>query len=341
MKEHNITLSQSFQLEIGDELIDPTIRFHTSGALNESRDNVIVVCHALTANSLVSDWWNGLYGSGNILDPEDYFIICVNNLGSPYGTCSPKHKDNNGDRYGLNFPDYTIRDNARVIIDVLESLSINRIYMAIGGSWGGNIAQEIAIYYGSKIQNLVLMCCSAAESPWAIAIHESQRMVMSSFDDFEKNDDNACLSGLRAARGIALPYYRSHTSFQIRQKEDQIDKLNDFKASSYIRYQGDKFIKRYDAHCYYKQLCALDTHNIGRDRSSIENALSKILAETLVIGFSSDILIPVIEQQRLADHIPNAKFGQIDSPFGHDAFLIETEKIRKLIRKWVDTSKLY
>jgi len=122
----------------------------------------------------------------------------------------------------------------------------------------------------------------------------------------------------------------------LRQKEIELDKVDDFRASSYIQYQGNKFVKRFNTHCYFTLLNALDTHNIGRGRESIEMALSKITANTVVIGFDSDILIPKIEQQFLAKHIPNAEYFEIKSMFGHDAFLIEHEDIRKTIRSKIN-----
>ena len=125
--------------------------------------------------------------------------------------------------------------------------------------------------------------------------------------------------------------YRTHHSFKEGQKETDVNKVDDFKASSYIDYQGDKFVDRFDAHCYYKLLSTLDTHNIGRGRGSIENALSKIKVNTIVIGFDTDMLIPVAEQKFLAEHLPNASFAEIKTLYGHDAFLIETDAIRDQI----------
>ena len=328
------TLTEEFVLDSGLTVSNLPIAYSHAGVLNEDKSNVIVICHALTANSEVDDWWSGLYGPGNVFDPDQYFIICVNNLGSPYGSWSPLSKDpNTSERYGMSFPFFTLRDTARLSMSLLAHLEINQIDMLIGGSCGGNIAQEIAYELGDSVRQLVLMCCSAKESPWVISIHESQRIALHADPTFGIDPEGG-KEGIRGARAFALPFYRSHASFAIRQSEDDDQVIKNFKASSYVRYQGQKFVDRYDPYCYYHQLNALDTHNIGRDRGGIPIALSHIKAETLSIGFSSDVLIPVVEQHYLTEHIPNAQYGEIETDFGHDAFLIETEALKSLILRF-------
>jgi len=329
-------LEENFQLEQGGAIRNPKIAYHTYGTLNDKKDNVVFICHALTANSDADDWWHGLFGKGDIFDWDKSFIICANNLGSPYGTASPKQiNPDTQERYGMDFPFFTIRDTANLHLKLLEYFGIQEIKLLIGGSGGGNIAQEIAYEWGEKIRNLVLLCCSSMETPWTVAIHESQRITLKSDSTFFDNTDEAGQAGLKACRAVALPFYRTHVSFKLRQNEITLDKVDDFRAASYIQYQGDKFVKRFNAHCYYHLLNALDSHNIGRGRESIEKALSKITANTVVIGFDSDILIPKIEQQFLAKHIPNAEYVEVKSLFGHDAFLIEHDDIRKSIRSQI------
>ncbi len=320
-------------MEYGGQIDEPVIAYHTYGTLNENRDNVILIVHALTANSDADDWWHGLFGKGDIFDWDKHFIICANNLGSPYGTSSPKQIDpKTQQRYGMDFPFYTIRDTANLHLKLLEHFQINEIKLLIGGSCGGNICQEIAHQLGKKIHNMVLLCCSPMETPWTVAIHESQRIALKSDTTLYDKNEQAGINGLKACRAVALPFYRTHASFKLRQQELDLDKVTDFRAASYIEYHGQKFIKRFDAHCYYHLLCALDTHNMGRGRESIEKALSEITANTVVIGFDSDILIPKTEQQFIAKHIPEATYIEIKTLFGHDAFLIEHEYIRNAIR---------
>ncbi len=328
------TFEEPLALEMGGVLENPTVAYTTYGTLNQDKDNTILVCHALTANSEVHDWWSGLFGAGRVIDPNDNFVICINNLGSPYGSSSPKSLNTSGERFGLNFPSYTIRDTAALHIKLLRHMGIARLKLLMGGSCGGNIAQEISLTLGDQLEEMIILCCSASETPWVISIHESQRIVLRMDPTFVRNDGLAAQAGLKGARAFALPFYRSHPSFKIRQSEEDNNKLDDFKASSYVRYQGEKFVKRYDAHCYYKQLNSLDTHNISRGRSSLQGALSLVKARTLCIGFSTDVLIPVVEQKILAEHIPNATYAEIETQFGHDAFLIETNLIQTTINNW-------
>lgn len=332
-----LNLKKPFHLEQGGVIEQPVIAYNTYGKLNENKDNVIFICHALTANSDADDWWHGLFGKGDIFDWDKYFIICANNLGSPYGTSSAMHTNpSNGEIYGLDFPFYTIKDTANLHLKLLDHFKIQNIKLLIGGSCGGNIAQEIAYTLGDHIENLALLCCSSRETPWAIAIHQAQRLVLEADETLQHKTEQAGIKALRACRATALPYYRTQKSFNLRQKEIDLNILNNFRSSSYINYQGDKFIKRFNAHCYYTLLNALDTHNIGRNRESIEAALAKISANTVVIGFESDLLIPVNEQQFLAKHIPNADYFEIKSIYGHDAFLIEHNDIRKAIRSKIN-----
>ena len=327
-------LEQPFALETGGSLARPTIAYNTYGKLNAARDNVIWICHALTANSDADDWWHGLFGRGDIFDWDKYFIVCANNLGSPYGSSSARQLDpDTGKPYGLDFPFFTIRDTARLHLELLWHLGIQRIHLLIGGSCGGNIAQEMALQLTpERVESLVLLCCSARESPWAVAIHEAQRLVLRADPTLSDKTETAGQTALKACRGVALPYYRTQQSFNLRQKEITNDVLTDFRASSYINYQGQKFVRRFDAPCYYTLLGALDTHNLGRGRESIEAALTELTCRTVVIGFQADLLVPITEQQFLAKHLPSADLFELRSIFGHDAFLIEHAAIRKAIR---------
>lgn len=334
MDAQELIINKPFELESGESLPEIRIAYHTYGSLNEAKDNVIWICHALTANSAIHDWWKGLFGEGKVFDPEKYFIVCANNLGSPYGTISPDHHHpTTGVRYGMDFPEFTLKDTANLTIELMKALTIKDIHLLIGGSCGGNICLEMAIALEERIKHLALLCCSAREMPWTIAIHQSQRVALEGDSDFHMNKSGAGKEGLRAARAFALLLYRTAASMNLRQKEEDLDKLKDFKAASYINYQGEKFTKRFDAQCYYKLLNALDAHNVGRGYGSVNQALSSIRAKTLCIGIDSDIFIPIAEQQFLAENIPNAKYVEVKSIFGHDAFLIEFEQINDFVLK--------
>ena len=311
---------KSFLFESGRELKELSIAYHTFGQINEQKDNVIWVFHALSGNSDVLDWWGGLFGPGCLYDPEEYFIICANIIGSPYGSSKPE---------SLDFPLFTVRDLVKAHLLLAESLSIKRIHKAIGASCGGSQAIEFAYSFEGKIENLILIACCARESAWSIAIHEAQRLALKADPTF--GSKNGGKAGLKAARGIAMLTYRTADAF-IETQTDVEDKMDHFRASSYIAYQGEKFVRRFDALSYYYLSKCLDTHNIGRDRGGEVQALKKIKIPTLVIGIESDQLIPPSFQQFLAKHIPNASFAEIESKYGHDGFLVENEKIAERIR---------
>jgi len=333
---HRLKLEAPFPLELGGELPDLEIAYCTFGKLNEQQDNVIWVCHALTANADATDWWHGLFGESKTFDPEKYFIICANNLGSPYGTTSPDFiHPKTGDRYGLDFPKFTIRDTAILHVKLLEALGLKKIQLLIGGSCGGNIALEMAYFLADKVAHLALLCSSAKETPWGVGVHEAQRLALDADQTFQANVSGTAEKGLKAARGMALLGYRTYTSIVQKQSESNDEVTENFRSASYIRYQGEKLVKRFDAHCYYCLLNALDTHNMGRGRGGVEKVLREITTKTLCIGIDSDLLIPPIEQKYIADHLPHATFVEIKSYYGHDGFLLEFEQIGLLLESFL------
>jgi len=332
-----LNIQEPFILESGIALPEVNIAYHTYGKLNATADNVIWVCHALTANSEVEDWWKGLFGQHKIFDPEKYFIVCVNNLGSPYGSTSPSSINKNTDqRYGLDFPFFTIRDQANFILLLKAHLKIETIHILMGGSGGGHIASEMAYTLQQKINTLILLCTCAKESPWSIGIHQAGRLALKADPSFAKNKENTGQKGLKAARALALPFYRTYASICKAQEESSEAVLQNFKAASYIEHQGNKLVNRFDAHCYYVLLNALDTHNLARNRTSMQDALKAIKVNTLCIGIDTDALIPIPEQQFLADHLPNATYKEVKSFYGHDGFLLEFEQIQSLIDDFLD-----
>ncbi len=326
----------SFELESGEVLEELRIAYHTFGKINAAKDNVIWVCHALTANSDVLDWWPGLFGAGHTFDPQKHFIVCANILGSCYGTTGARSiNPQTGVAYGLDFPATTIRDLVRVHDLLRAHLGIEQINLCIGGSCGGHQVLEYGVLFPTRIQRMVALVTSARESAWSIAIHEGQRMSLEADPSFYENTDKAGSKGLRAARGNALLNYRTLVSYNASQTDEDLRK-DDFRASSYIRYQGLKLEKRFYAHCYYRLLKTLDTHHLGRDRESIESVLQKLKIPILVLAVDTDQLIPSEEQLFLARHLPMSTYKVIQSDFGHDGFLIEAEKIAKAIKEWLE-----
>jgi homoserine O-acetyltransferase len=331
--------NQPFKLESGESLPGLDIAYHTFGKLNQKKDNVIWVCHALTASSDVFEWWKGLFGEDNLFNPEEHYIVCANVLGSHYGTTNPLSKNTEtGKPYYTTFPRFTIRDMVNAHILLADHLQIPQIALLIGGSLGGQQCVEWAISEPRRIKNLVLIATNAFHSPWGIAFNESQRMAISSDPTFHSQTPDGGCNGLKTARSIALLSYRSYETYGTSQQEFQADRTDDFKASSYQNYQGEKLVNRFNAYSYWYLSKAMDSHNVGRNRGTIEDALNRIQAKTLVIAITSDLLFPPEEQRFLAKHINNARFVEMSSFYGHDGFLIETEILSKEIDSFLKSS---
>lgn len=340
INEHIYKHKKAFKLECGKKIGDLQIAYHTYGSLNAKKDNVVWVCHALTANSDVFDWWKGLFGENCLFNPSEHFIICANVLGSNYGTTNPLSKNKaTGLPYYLSFPEFTVKDLAAAHKLLAEHLGLSEIGMLIGGSLGGQQAMEWAILEPKKIRKLVIIAANAQHSAWGIAFNESQRLAITTDRTFYAQSPEGGKKGLKAARSIALLSYRSYSTYEATQLEVSNEKTKDFKACSYQNYQGEKLVNRFNAYSYWYLTKAMDSHNVGRNQQSVIDALKKIEAKTLVIGIVNDVLFPLHEQQFLASHIPGARFAELNSFYGHDGFLIETEILTKEIGTFIHSAE--
>lgn len=326
-----------FRLESGEVLPELQVTYHTYGKLNEEGDNVVWICHALTANSNVIDWWSGLAGEGRVWDPGKYFIVCANILGSCYGSSGPLTLNPaTGEPYYSTFPRISIRDIVQAHILLRAHLGIKKISLLAGGSMGGYQVLEWAIAEPEKIQRLFLLTTGASESAWGIAIHTAQRLAIEADATWKDPSPQAGQNGMKAARAIGMLTYRNYQTFVDKQTDPDISKTDHFKSSSYIIYQGEKLVKRFNAQTYWLLTKAMDSHNIARGRAgSTEAVLRKMHQKTLILGITSDILCPVEEQRFLARNMPGAAYYEIDSLYGHDGFLIEFERIGKILLEWM------
>ncbi|WP_420149746.1 homoserine O-acetyltransferase family protein [Spirosoma sp.] len=326
----------SFPLESGESLPSFRLAYTTRGTLNSDQSNVIWVCHALTGNADAGDWWGGMVGSGKYFDPEQYFIVCANVLGSCYGSTGPLAiNPATKQPFYHDFPVITVRDIVGTLDLLRQELGIEKIHTCIGGSVGGEQAVEWAIMQPNLIANLVLIAASAVASPWCIAFNEAQRMAIEADPTWVERRDDAGRAGIKAARAMAMISYRNYDTYGFTQALDNNEQLDGYKAAGYQRYQGEKLADRFNAFTYWTLSKVMDSHNVGRNRGSILNALSQIKARTLVVGIRSDLLFPPSEQQFLARHIPEAVYEEIDSLYGHDGFLIEFRPLANIIRKWM------
>jgi len=327
------------QLESGGTLPELTVGYSTYGKLNEGKTNVVWICHALTASSDVEEWWPGVVGNNHIIDPEKYFIVCANIIGSCYGTTGPLSINPiTQQTYYHHFPFISIRDMVAAHILLRRHLGIENIYLLVGGSMGGYQAMEWAVVEKKIIHNLLLLATSATESAWGIATHTAQRLSIEADSTWQQPSPQAGARGLKAARAIGMLTYRNYGIMVRQQSDADHEKMDGFKAASYISYQGDKLVNRFNAYSYWLLTKSMDSHNLARGRGGNAAAvLKEIRQNTLIIGVSSDILCPLVEQQFLADNIPRSTLITIDSDYGHDGFMVEDQQISGCLAKWLQT----
>ena len=205
---------------------------------------------------------------------------------------------------------------------------------------GGYQVLEWAMMEKEIIQNIFLIATSPSESAWGVAVHTAQRLAIEADSTWRDHTPHAGAKGLKAARAIGMLTYRNYGIYQEKQTDPDPEKIDDFRVSSYITYQGDKLVKRFNAYSYWLLTKAMDSHHLGRKRGGdLIKALESITQPTFIIGIHSDILCPLDEQRFMADHLPNAELVEIDSAYGHDGFIIETKQITEHLSVWMNSIK--
>ncbi len=352
---------QGLKLENGQILPGIQVAYETYGRLNDAGDNAILVCHALTGDAhaagytrLDADicqkipfyrskketdtgWWDGLIGPGKTMDTNRYFIISSNILGSCYGTTGPVQVIKGFT--GANFPAISIRDMVKVQKALLEQLEVSQLVTVIGGSLGGMQALEWALMFPEIVCSIIPIATAAAHTPWAISYSHLMRQAI--YMDPVFNDGHYDVqpeNGLSLARQIGMLSYRTSNSFEKRfgRNKQFINGKNVFEAESYLTYQGEKLVNRFDANCLLTLLNAMDEHDVGHGRGGVQKALSSIQCPALCLGIDSDLLYPAQEQREISSAIPGAHYREISSIYGHDAFLIEFKQLNHFIHEFLD-----
>jgi len=325
-----------FNLESGAIIPGFRLAYTTAGQLSEAKDNVVWIFHALTGNSDPFDWWSGLVGTGKIIDPARHFIVCVNMPGSCYGSTGPlDYNPRTGEPWYHEFPFFTPRDMARAYHYLRLHLGIERIWLGMGGSMGGQQLLEWATEEPHLFERIIPMATNAFHSSWGKAFNASQRMCIEADPTWKERHPQAGMEGMKVARSIALLSYRHYRTYAATQQDDP-ERLEHYRAESYQRYQGEKLAARFNAFSYHALTKGMDAHHLGRSRGSIHEALSSIRAKTLVIGIDTDVLYPPEEQEYIARQIPGGQFALLHSHYGHDAFLVEYEKLEEMIRPFLE-----
>ncbi len=336
MSEHKFQIPHTLRLESGETLHRPEVVYHTYGTLSPTKDNVVWICHALTANADAADWWDGLVGTGKFIDPDKYFIVCANVLGSCYGTTGPLSiNPETFEPYYHSFPLITVKDMVEAHVLLREHLGLKQIHLGIAGSLGGQQLLEWLAREPGVFEQAAVIATSARHSPWGVAFNESQRLAIEQDPTWKNSNVHAGLNGLKIARSIAMLSYRSYDTYHLTQL-DNSGKIEGYKASSYQRYQGEKLAKRFNAFSYYALSKAMDSHDISRGRGGeLTKTLASINTPLLAVSITSDLLFPPFEQEFIAENVPNGTHKSITSIYGHDGFLLEFEALSALLEEFV------
>jgi len=328
-----------FQLESGEYLENIQLFYTAFGKLNREKSNVIWICHAFSGSSDFTEWWSGLFGKGKLYDPDKHYVICVNMLGGCYGSTGPLSENPSTQKpYFHKFPTLTNKDLVNSYKLIREHLNITAINTVIGCSMGGQQAIQWAVDEPMLFTHLIAIGANAKHSPWAIAFNETQRMAIAADQTWKENNEEAGKEGMKAARAVGLLSYRNYVCYESRQHETSDEKIDNFKASSYQNYQGEKMTKRFNAFSYWIISKAMDSQNVGRGFGGLVKALNRIKAKSLFLGIDNDILFPTSEQKYLAENVDGASYGEIDSVYGHDGFLLEFDKLTSTINKFYANS---
>ncbi len=332
-----------FKLESGVVLRQVQVAYRTWGRLNPEGTNVLVVCHALTGSADVDQWWGDLLGPGRAFDTDRFFVVCANVLGSPYGTTSPLTiNPDTGCPYGPEFPLVTIRDTVNLHRRLLEHLGVRQVAVAVGGSMGGMQVLEWA-FQGDFVRAIIPIAVGGRHSAWCIGWSETQRQAIYADPRWRGgyyDPDDPPVHGLAIARMIAMISYRSYQSFEARFGRRRMLRGGQelFAVESYLHYQGEKLVRRFDANCYVRLTQQMDAHDVSRGRGPYPEVLAEVRQPALVVGIDSDVLYPLAEQEELATHLPNASLYVLHSSHGHDAFLIETQTLNEVLREWISAN---
>jgi homoserine O-acetyltransferase len=361
---HDFVYAKPFTFKSGQTLPGFTLRYETYGQLNATRDNAILICHALSGDHhcaglhTVEDrkpgWWNNLIGPGKAVDTSRFFVVCANVLGGCQGSTGPSSTNPATDRpYGLAFPFVTILDMVRAQKHLLDHLGVSELHAVIGGSMGGMLALQFSIEYPSYVRRVIAMATTAREGAQAIAFNEVGRQAIMQDPDWNHGDyakGGGPRVGLAIARMMAHITYVSDASMDRkfgRRKKAAVngDAYNfdvQFEVESYLLHQGQSFINRFDANSYLYITRALDHFDLPHAYGSLEAAFTPVQAETLVVGFTSDWLFPPEQNRAITLALlragKRASYAELATDLGHDSFLLESEELYTLVRGFLETA---
>jgi homoserine O-acetyltransferase/O-succinyltransferase len=351
-----------FALEGGGLLRDVTLAYETWGELSPTADNAVLVCHALTGDSHAAGrlepghptpgWWDEIVGPGKSIDTDRWFVVCVNVLGGCQGTTGPAspHPDD-GKPWASRFPVVTIRDMVRTQAAVADHLGVERWALVAGGSMGGMQVLEWGVMYPERVRALLPIATAAAASAQQIGWWSSGRRAISmdprwrGGEYYDAGPGDGPHQGLATARMVSMMTFRSDDVFSQRFGREVVEPVEGyslwqrFQVERYLEYQGDKLVRRFDANSYLLLTKAMDLHDLGRGRGGVAAAFARLRAPVLSVGISSDILYPPHQSREIVELAECAGvtswYEELDSPHGHDAFLIESIQLGDIVRSFI------
>jgi len=364
---HDYVCRNPFTFKSGQILPGFTLRYETYGTLNATRDNAILICHALSGDHHCAGWhspedrkpgwWNNLIGPGRAVDTQRFFVICANVLGGCQGSTGPSSTNpETGRPYGILFPFVTIHDMVRAQKLLLDHLGVSELHGVIGGSMGGMQALLFAIEYPRFVRRVLAMATTGRESAQAIAFNEVGRQAIMQDPAWNHGDypkEGGPRVGLAIARMMAHITYVSDASmdrkFGRRKKESANPNAYtfdvQFEVEGYLRHQGQSFINRFDANSYLYITRALDQFDLATAYGTLERAFASVECETLVVGFTSDWLFPPEQNRSLALSLlragKRASYAELSTDLGHDSFLLESEELYTLVRGFLERDQPY
>lgn len=348
-----------FRFESGAVIPFVRIAYETWGTLSPERDNAVLILHALTGDSHVCGpagpghptpgWWDEVVGPGKAIDTNRWFVVAPNMLGGCQGTTGPASLSPDGSEWGARFPFTTIRDQVVAQARFSDELGIGRWAAVVGGSMGGMQSLEWAATFPERLSRVAVIAAPPLSTADQIALNSVQIEAIStdplfhSGDYYDEADGEGPHRGLALARRMALLNYRSPTELNdrfTRSWQSEISPLGAggrFAVESYLDFHGNKFTRRFDANSYITLVQAMNSHDVGRGRGGAEAALSAVTARALVLGITSDRLFPLEGQVFIAQHLRRNITGSdavvIESGFGHDGFLIESDLVGRELRR--------
>ena len=348
-----------FPMHLGGTLVRPTIAYETWGKLDASRSNTILIFTGLSPSAHAASckddptpgWWEEIIGNGKPIDTRRYFVVCINSLGSCFGTTGPASVNPaTGELYRLSFPVLSLEDVARAGLETLKHLGIERVSAIVGPSMGGMTTLAFEMQFPGLADAIVLMSTGTRSLPFSIALRSLQREMIRK-DPAWKGGNYAVneppLTGMRLARKLGMITYRSAEEWRVRFGRERVgaeytagDAFGmNFEVESYLEHHANKFIGQFDANCYLYLSRASDLFDIADHGASVEGALDLVeVKRALIIGVKTDFLFPILQQQELAEGLSGngrqVEYHELDSLQGHDSFLVDMDSYRPIIAKF-------